>query len=70
MVEGSHGPLDRLGNSRVVLKTILGFGAVAAEVGLLSAFALIWLLIRSITATSYRQASCRTMHKSMGGVHP
>ncbi|KAF8605751.1 hypothetical protein BDV93DRAFT_543347, partial [Ceratobasidium sp. AG-I] len=31
MVEETNGPLDRLGNSREVLKTILGFGAVVAE---------------------------------------
>ncbi|KAF8595954.1 hypothetical protein BDV93DRAFT_514527 [Ceratobasidium sp. AG-I] len=31
MVEETRGPLDKLGNSRETLKTILGFGVVAAE---------------------------------------
>ncbi|KAF8598856.1 hypothetical protein BDV93DRAFT_320881 [Ceratobasidium sp. AG-I] len=31
MTKGSNGPLDKIGNARVVLKTLLGFGMAVAE---------------------------------------
>lgn len=34
MIENENGPLERMGNARMVLKTILDFGGVAAEVSL------------------------------------
>lgn len=75
MAEDSNGPLARMGNARAVLKTILDFGAVVAEVGPLNASGAGLSHAFLSAAAPHCQASCWSMYKSMGGkrflpIHP
>ena len=68
MVEEPYGPLDRLGKSREVLKTILGFGAVVAEVGLSICYTVDNKRVYNLyTATPNCQACDWVVHGGLGG---
>lgn len=67
MVEDNNGPLARMGNARVVLKTILDFGTVVAEVSAISALVPRAFYAWFSTAELDRQAGCRVMYKGLGG---